>query len=914
MTELFTFSDHQVDPAHPDARVATVNVAELHRALQLRASGEAPSTLCFNLSDRVTLECQTATLEWFDDGSVAWHGTMPGFATVSAHLGVKFTPTGVRLSGLVLTLSGDWQIRPHDTAAGVWIAPASSASLGCGDPAVHQQQPVETSQPEYYVAQDDGLPAVIDILVLYAPSLLNTLTHDEIIAQLREAEGVTNTIFSNSDINARVRIIGVQSADLHGSSVKELLDGIIVRSLGLDLRFTYQPGPDWDLVSNLRDAAGADIVVTVSGGATETLAGTLQGIAASIPEPVMADHSDLPVAVFSVLIAPSLASYNFSYAFAHELGHLLGGKHDRTTQPGRLTQDPTLDYAHGYVTADRAYVTIMGYERPAEGSRRIPYFSNPDKTWQGQPLGIALGKPGASDMAHLFRLSTRVVARYRGDNAPRWVPAYLNLIVEPNLGGFITPDQLGPYPQGSQISVRATPRTGYLMDHWLLDGIAITEPMLSVLMDKDHTLKAVFIPGETAQPNVRLGPLALRYGCQLQFLPAPGPSFPAGTEVIITFNASSAAIQSDLAFVLLIEGAEGISTVPLSQTFSRVVVLERDIIMDLLPVNLSFIVRGQRSLGLNTTSQLAIQATYGTAATGFWYPPGEPVQVEVAAAPEGTTLLASETETDSFGFIHVTVATGNEEGELALKVGLKDAPERSTVLVVAAVSAHPETQYEPVAVTIIENSTQQIVEGATPQPIRILVSHLGKPLAATLDVAIKTPAYGLSVIDPHSSTGANGVATVVFAPHSGKEIGLVSVSVTDAASGVSVEAQIAVLPRQQYIFPLSGTMVEIQPEQGRYRPFELGFALLSSESAARGFTTLPPGIKLTFSLESGTTGITLETTEAMYLNTPVYLSLTAPVAPGTAKLTVDSEYAEPIVITISVSEISNVSVESVSGA
>ena len=902
MTELFIFSDQQVDPAHPDACMATVNVAELHKALQLRASGEAPATLCFNLSDRITLECQTAALEWFEDGSIAWRGIVPGFSAISAHLGVKFTATGVRLFGLLQTLSGDWHIRPHNMPARVWIAPASRDRLCCGDPAVHQQQPAETSQPEYYVAQDDGSPAVIDILVLYAPSLLNVLTHDEVIAQLREAEGVTNTIFTNSDINARVRIIGVQSADLHGSSVRELLDGIIVRSLGLDLRFTYQPGPDWDLVSNLRDTAGADIVVTVSGSATETLAGTLQGIAASIPEPVMADHSDLPVAVFSVLIAPSIASYNFSYAFAHELGHLLGGKHDRTTQPGRLTQDPTLDYAHGYVTADRAYVTIMGYERPAEGSRRIPYFSNPDKTWQGQPLGIALGKPGASDMAHLFRLSTRIVARYRGDNAPRWIPAYLNLTVEPNLGGFVTPDQLGPYSQGSQISVRATPRTGYLMDHWLLDGIAMTEPMLSVLMDKDHTLKAVFIRGDVAQPNVRLGPLALRYGCQLQFLPAPGPSFPAGTEVIITFNASSAAMQSDLAFVLLIEGADGISTVPLGQTFSQVLLLERDIILDLLPVNLSFIVRGQRSLSLNTTSQLAIQATYGTLTTGFWYPPGEPVQVEVAAAPEGTTLLASETETDSYGFIHVTVVTGNEEGELALKVRLKDAPERSAMLVVAAVSAHPETQHEPVTVTIIGNSTQQILEGATPLPVKIFVSHLGTPLAATLDVAIKTPTYGISVIDPQPTAGANGVATVLFAPHTGKDIGLVSVSVTDTVSGVSAEAQIAVLPREQYIFPLSGTTVEIQPEQGRYRPFELGFALLSSESAARGFTTLPPGIKMTFSLESGTTGIALATTEAMYLNTPVYVSLTAPVAAGTARLSVDSEYAEPIVITIHASE------------
>ena len=112
MTELFTFPDQQVDPAHPDARVAMVNVTELRKALQVRASGAAPSSLRLNLSASVTVECQTAAVEWFEDDSVAWRGIVPGLATVNASVGIKFTENGVRLSGLVLSLNGDWLITP----------------------------------------------------------------------------------------------------------------------------------------------------------------------------------------------------------------------------------------------------------------------------------------------------------------------------------------------------------------------------------------------------------------------------------------------------------------------------------------------------------------------------------------------------------------------------------------------------------------------------------------------------------------------------------------------------------------------------------------------------------------------------------------------------------------------------------
>ena len=902
MTELFTFPDQQVDPAHPDARVAVVNVTELRKALQVRASGAAPSSLRLNLSASVTVECQTAAVEWFEDDSVAWRGIVPGLATVNASVGIKFTENGVRLSGLVLSLNGDWLITPHDTLSGVLITPSGMDTFTCGDPTVYTPQPAASSEDSYYAAEDDAKPAVIDILALYPTATVKALAHgfDDIIAYLRQAQEVTNTIFSNSGINAWVRIVDIQEVSaMEGETVTELLDDVIDQDFDEGPGRKISPGDRWELVSRLRDAAGADIVVLLSDQYGIKGNTRVAGIAASIPEPVAADHSDLSVAVFSLFMMPLSGSYNFSYAFAHELGHLLGGKHDRITQPQRSGLDPTYDYAHAYVAPDRSFVTIMGYPRPTSGLSWIPYYSSPEKTWQGQPVGIPLGQPGASDVARLFHLSTRVVSRYRGEHAPRWAPVYLNLMVEPSIGGFVTPDQLGPYPQGRQVSVRATARSGYVFDHWVLDGLTMHESAQMVLMDKNRSLKAVFVAGTTAQPAVSLGPLALRYGCQLAFMPPPGPSFPAGTNIKVVAIPGYAAQQASVPLVWLFQEEGGLATSPLA-SITHELILERDIVIDLQPSGLRFTVWGQRSLSLNTTSRLVIQASWGTPAEGFSYPAGQPVEVTVAAAPEGTTMMSSESVTDASGLLRVTVATGNEEGELALKVKLKDAPERSAVLVVAAVSAHPEQQEEPVSVRVIEHSSQQIPEGATPEPLKILVTHQGKPVAATLDITVNAPAHGISVTDAHPTTGADGVATVTFAPQSGTSRGLTTLLITDESSGNRVNAQIAVLPRKQYLRSLMGLTVYSVPEDGHYQPFALAVSLSTSDSVISHFVTLPAGIKVTFTLESGTTGITLDSSEAFYTGTTIYINATAPTAPGTAKVTVNSEYADPIVITINV--------------
>jgi hypothetical protein len=51
------------------------------------------------------------------------------------------------------------------------------------------------------------------------------------------------------------------------------------------------------------------------------------------------------------------------------------------------------------------------------------------------------------------------------------------------------------YAEGMSVTVRAIPDTGYILDHWELDGDNVGNPNpIQVTMDADHTLHAVFTP------------------------------------------------------------------------------------------------------------------------------------------------------------------------------------------------------------------------------------------------------------------------------------------------------------------------------------------------------------------------------------------------------------------------------------
>ncbi len=70
------------------------------------------------------------------------------------------------------------------------------------------------------------------------------------------------------------------------------------------------------------------------------------------------------------------------YSFAHEIGHLQSARHDPANDP---TNTPYA-YGHGYQYASGGWRTIMAYACTTSCTR-LNYWSNPNKTYNGVPMG-----------------------------------------------------------------------------------------------------------------------------------------------------------------------------------------------------------------------------------------------------------------------------------------------------------------------------------------------------------------------------------------------------------------------------------------------------------------------------------------------------------------------------------------------
>jgi DNA-binding Lrp family transcriptional regulator len=64
---------------------------------------------------------------------------------------------------------------------------------------------------------------------------------------------------------------------------------------------------------------------------------------------------------------------------------------------------------------------------------------------------------------------------------------------DPKMGTTEPPPGTYTYPKDTHVTVQALPNPGYKFSHWTLDGETRTENPITVVMDKDHTLKAFFV-------------------------------------------------------------------------------------------------------------------------------------------------------------------------------------------------------------------------------------------------------------------------------------------------------------------------------------------------------------------------------------------------------------------------------------
>ena len=73
-----------------------------------------------------------------------------------------------------------------------------------------------------------------------------------------------------------------------------------------------------------------------------------------------------------------------TYSLGHEVGHLIGARHDRSMD----NSTEPFPYGHGYVHGTK-WRDIMSYKQSCGGCPRLPVWSSPNVLVKGDPAGAA---------------------------------------------------------------------------------------------------------------------------------------------------------------------------------------------------------------------------------------------------------------------------------------------------------------------------------------------------------------------------------------------------------------------------------------------------------------------------------------------------------------------------------------------
>lgn len=92
-----------------------------------------------------------------------------------------------------------------------------------------------------------------------------------------------------------------------------------------------------------------------------------------------------------------------TYSLAHEVGHIIGARHDRQLDP----TDSPFPYGHGYVNGTK-WRDIMSYRVHCNGCPRLPFWSNPIVKVRGEPAGSV-----DTDNARVLLEQAERVSRFR---------------------------------------------------------------------------------------------------------------------------------------------------------------------------------------------------------------------------------------------------------------------------------------------------------------------------------------------------------------------------------------------------------------------------------------------------------------------------------------------------------------------
>jgi hypothetical protein len=196
---------------------------------------------------------------------------------------------------------------------------------------------------------------VIDVMMLYTMRAASHYMRDPEDMLELAIERVNETFRNSSLGNISLRLVHTHAVDYDEQSSDKFSDLY---------RMVDGEGPFKD-VRRLRNEKHADVVGLIVDDPTGC--GLSTRVAPDSEEAYFVVHYACAAITISI---------------AHEIGHILGARHDRRIDPSNIP----FPYGHGYVNGTK-WRDIMSYQESCDGCPRIPFWSNPRVLFKGEPTG-----------------------------------------------------------------------------------------------------------------------------------------------------------------------------------------------------------------------------------------------------------------------------------------------------------------------------------------------------------------------------------------------------------------------------------------------------------------------------------------------------------------------------------------------